>query len=121
MSTYPYRIMEVVVRDTEDIAQAIPRSLHMPNIRRRQNRLILLRPQQINRMHRPIILLNQLLNMPIERRLARIRARNLDALAERLEPLLFPEDCGFTHRLRTMRILFKGERYIRGTLPRTCT
>ena len=121
MPANPYRIVEVVVRNAQNISQPIARSLHMPNIRRRQNRLILLRPQQIDRMHRPIILLNQLLDMPIERRLACIRSRNLDALAERLKSLLFPEDCGFTHRLRTMRIIFKGERYIRGTLPRTCT
>lgn len=94
MTSYPYRIVEVVVGNTELVTPNASCNLQVLCICRSQDGLILFGTQKVNGMSNAI-LLHQMRKVALKCRLGGMRSCNLDALAEGLEPLLFPEYCNF--------------------------
>lgn len=92
MTTYPHGIVEVVVSNTEFVTPDASCNLQVLCICRSQDGLVLFGTQKVDGMS-GAILLHQMREVALKCRLGGVRPCNLNALAEGLEPLLFPKYC----------------------------
>lgn len=90
MTTVLDRSVEVKVGNANGIANGMPGYRHVTSVGCREQRFVLFRPKKIDGMTSPV-LLNQTGKMAIECGLRRLRTGDLNALPERLDPLLLPE------------------------------
>jgi hypothetical protein len=83
-------LVKVVVGDADVVAPHALSDMQVSRVCRGQIRFCVLGPEEVYGMD-VAVLLRQVREVPLECRLRRLRARNLDPLTERLQPLLLPK------------------------------
>ncbi len=97
-------LVEIVVGDADVVAPDALGDVQVSRVCRGQVRFCVLAPEEVYGLD-VAVLLRQVREVPFERRLRRLGARNLDTLAKRLQPLLLPKHWAASSVSTYMRFL----------------